>query len=73
MSPGETEQPVAAWKCEECRRWRAPDMAANALLVKEPGPEITTISGTETLYINRKIVVCDECRAKITGQPWGGW
>ena len=52
---------VWAWKCEECCEWRFPDSPVYAVIVREPGPTIHTLHGTETLGVNRKMVVCERC------------
>lgn len=52
---------VWAWKCEQCYQWQHPDRQMTAVIVKELGPEVSTVYGVEMLYVNRKMVVCPSC------------
>ena len=61
---------VAAWKCEECRRWRPAAEPVIEMRVLEPGPEaITDGNLIERIYIGRKLRVCTACRLEILGTP----
>jgi len=64
------EQQVWAWQCEHCHHWIKPDVQPTAVIIKEPGPEISNGSFVERLYLTRKLVICYDCVQNMR-TTWG--
>jgi hypothetical protein len=63
------EQPVWAWQCEHCHTWRHSEEQPTAVMVKEPGPDISAYSHVERLYLDRKMAICSTCVIEMRVRP----
>jgi hypothetical protein len=53
--------PIWAWQCEHCLRWQHESRQPTAVIVREPGPEISNGGFIERLPVDRRMVICPDC------------
>lgn len=63
--------PVVAWRCEECRNWHPASDEVHEILVLDVGQEVATATVVERIFFPRRLRVCRDCRADITGERLG--
>lgn len=65
------DPPVAAWRCEECRNWHPSSEEVHEIVTLDVGPDVQTGEVIERVFFARRLRVCADCRAAITGVRMG--
>lgn len=61
--------PLAAWRCEHCRKFYPVGMTATVVLVDEVGSRWSHTGAVKSRSrFARRMVVCEPCGRSITGQ-----
>jgi hypothetical protein len=65
------DQPIHAWRCEECRRWISPESAPYVVIVDDISAQVITLGGyEERMRTRRHMVVCQTCQIEMGVNPW---